>query len=166
MRRLLSLLVVFASLVTLVLACNQGELVEDTGYACVISEPFECVCREGVPSDVCLLDPLDYLNSICTGPLPPDTRLSIEVWLGHGQGDSWDIECEAEPVGGNVLEIHAHYRWKQDQDADGEPDVIASCQTPPLSAGVWTLRYGEGERHFTVSPESQNTPCVESGKQK
>jgi hypothetical protein len=86
------------------------------------------------------------------------------VWLGPGHGDSWDIGCDVEEVGDHQLLVTASFRWKPDQNADGEPDVVAHCTVPPLSEGSWEVQYGEGQQDFVVGGGDQLLACPDSGR--
>ena len=142
----------------LLMSC--GELVEDTGKACVMPQDFECTCDADVDEGCS-----PPLYGECTGEFVDGLAHEVQVWLGYGRGDSWDIECEATITGELELTVTASFRWKQDQDADGEPDIIATCETPPLSAGLWTVRYGDGESRLTVGSGTERAAvCVDSGR--
>jgi hypothetical protein len=142
----------------LLLSC--GELVEDTGTACVVPQEPDCVCEEDV--DIGCRPPL-YAE--CSGKFVDGLAHEVQIFLGHGYGDSWDIECETRITGDHELTVSASFKWKEDQDHDTEPDIIASCETPPLSEGLWRVHYGEGVSRLTVGcGETRKAVCVNSGR--
>jgi hypothetical protein len=142
----------------LLLSC--GEVVEDTGTACVVPHELECVCDDDI--DVGCDPPL---YGQCHGEYVDGRSHEVQVWLGYGTGDSWDIECETTIIGDHELSVTAGFRWKPDGDADGEPDIIATCETPPLSEGLWRVHYGEGVSRLTVgSGDTRAAVCVDSGR--
>jgi hypothetical protein len=136
-------------------------VVTDTGRACIIPEQLMCTCEDGEPC----AGPIEHAFD-CSGVLSPEVEHPLEVWLGPGHGDSWDIECAVEEVGDHELLVTASFRWKKDQDADGEPDVVAHCNIPPLTEGIWEIRYGEGFHRFSVGPEVQWAGCIDSGRER
>lgn len=144
---------------TALMLLSCGELVEDTGRACVVPEELDCACDD---DEAGCAPPL---YGECTGQYVDGLAHEVQVWLGYGRGDSWDIECEATITGDHELTVTASFKWKKDQDADGEPDVIATCETPPLSEGLWQVYYGDGVSRLTVGSEmTRDTVCVDSGR--
>ena len=128
-----------------------GELVVDTGDACLIPEGAACSYGySGAPDGDCTL-----------GDVPDGAQLEVVVF-NPGTGHSWDIECSAEIVGERELEISGSFRWKPDQEHDGEPPVIANCTTPPLSAGEWTIRYGTATAKAYVPSQDVEAACLSS----
>lgn len=141
------------------LVTSCGELVEDTGRACIVPEDLECTCDDvdqGCPPP---------LYGECTGEYVEGLAHEVRVWLGPGYGDSWDIECEATITGERELTVTASFKWKEDNEHDGEPDIIATCETPPLEAGLWTMHYGDGEARVQVESGTLAWPrCADSGR--
>jgi hypothetical protein len=144
------------SMLCLVLSMACGEVVHDTGTACVMPQTW-IECEDGATGG-----PIDGYD--CSGEYVDGHAHEVQVWLGYGTGDSWDIGCEATVTGSQELSITASFRWKPDQERDGEPDVIAGCETPALSSGTWTVRYGEGEGQLDVGAGPRPRFCVYSGR--
>lgn len=147
------------------LGCSEVEV--DTGRACVI--PAEATCSDcfNPPFTICSFEPTeegdeDWVDTCTPGELPADSALQIEVNFGPGQGDSSDLECNVEQTAERELVIHASYRWRNDGDADAEPNLYVACQTPPLAAGSWTIHYGQNRRTIEVG-ESASVTCIDSG---
>ncbi len=148
------------------LACAEVEA--DEGWACLVPVGLSCSDCNNPSFTICSFTPQtiegEWRESCTQGELPADTRLRVEVNFGIGRGDSWDHECSVEQTGDRELRIHASYRWRPDGDADQEPDMYTACETPPLAAGVWTIRYGQGELALDIGATERPLVCVDSGE--
>lgn len=148
--------------------CN-GELVEDTGYACIVTGQTECPeCYGDITHTVCegwLANHGPVWADYCSdAPIEPMTPHRVEVVLGDGRGESWDIQCSIEEVGDRELEVRASYRWREHRDHQGRGALIAICETPPLEPGEWKMRYADGTVAFVVGSEPEPIACVHSGR--
>ena len=161
--------VLVVPLLAFLLGCSEVQV--DTGKACVIPVGAVCDCSSG-EFTVCNFEPPVFEDEEgdgtwgCTrGELPADSAQRIEIGLGRGRGDSWDLECSAEKTGDRELLIQASFRWRPDKDADLEPELFVACHTPPLAAGVWTIRYGEGQRNVEIGSSDAPLTCIYSGNE-
>ena len=157
---------VLATSLAFSLGCSEVET--DEGHACLIPVGLTCSDCDNSPFTICSLAPQTdeelWQDSCTQGVVPADVPLRIEVNFGRGRGESWDLECSVEQTGDRELLIQGSWRWRPDGDADIEPDLHVACQTPPLSAGEWTIRYGQGEMVVNIGTSNVPLTCVYSGK--
>ncbi len=153
-----------------------GEKVVDTGVACIVPEGMSCgTCDSifdvgpGYTSTFCGARPLEtkWTDECSPGTYHTSINHPVEIWLGNASRSS-SIECSVEQTGERELTVHASFERRPspdpDQDADDEPDVVASCRAPKLSAGRWTLRYGKAQTTFEVGTQDVSMACVDSGR--
>lgn len=64
---------------------------------------------------------------------------------------------------GEVIQVDTRAAWTADRSGPCTDDcgrLTASCTTPPLPAGTYTLRSGEQEVAFTVPSQVDRAPCT------
>jgi hypothetical protein len=158
----------FLSLVLLTLG-GCGELVEDTGQACLVPKDVTCTCA--IPEDVACeypwipwdMGPLPLEQwVICEGQYSVGAEYEIEAMLrSPGGGPATDEQCSVD-VEGKRLIVSSSYRQLPDRDDAVEQAVVVSCEVPTtLDAGTWTLQFGTAEVEFEVGgDEVQDMACA------
>lgn len=146
-------------LVVLLTSCSVRH--EGTGRACVL--PLEMSCGDVGESESGDYPYCDVINGCyCTGLYPADQAFDVHAIIsGGGGGYTSKEKCSVEVVGDHQLSVAASYRQKPMIDHIYLPPVEVTCMTPTLTAGDWTIRYGEGEATFRVgADERQDIACA------
>jgi hypothetical protein len=155
------------SVIALLAVLAACERYEDTGRACLLPHEMECHVGDsesdtGLEYHLCDLS----FGCDCTGYYPANTAFDVHALMSSGGGGYTDKEkCRVEMDGDFQLSVKASYVQKPEQVAIVEPAAEATCTTPTLAAGDWTLRYGGGEVVFRVGDaEPQMMACAMAGR--
>jgi hypothetical protein len=154
------------ALIVVLAACDRFE---DTGQVCVVPEQVECQSADDSGGNAFAGDrraawcPTGLGNCDCLGTYPENQVYQVQAKLGvGGGGNAVKIKCDVKLDGDHQLLVKASY-WEQAEEADMifEPATETTCETPVLTVGEWTLRYGDGEVVFRVGDDDQqDIACV------
>jgi hypothetical protein len=143
------------------------ERYEDTGRACVVPRDVECFLSFSDESDTGLeMEYCDlWSNSCdCEGLYPANEAYELHAYMSSGGGGyTKKAKCSVELVGDHHLSVEGSYKQLPERDAIVEPAAEASCTTPVLAAGIWTLSYGDGEVMFRVGDDEVQQMACASG---
>ena len=97
-----------------------------------------------------------------------DAPVTLQYFVADCLSSSCDRDrsasCDAV-LEGDVLRVETQAAWTVEQ---GEPctddcrRLTASCSTPPLPDGTYTLRSGDQEVAFSVPSRVELAPCTEA----
>lgn len=90
-------------------------------------------------------------------PIFADDPVTLQVlwYLGYARTEDTHAGCEVE-LDGSTIHLRSSASWNWDHEAyDGTYELVATCTTPPLPAGSYTIVHGEQRFPLTVP----SSPC-------